>query len=68
LQKSGQYSLNGTIEITNNSEIPISLSVLQNNKQYGEFIIQPDKFKLAVKEKVKMNVVFSSSKPINNFK
>lgn len=68
LQKSGQYSLNGTIEITNNSEIPISLSVLQNNKQYGEFTIQPDKFKLAVKKKVKINVVFFSSKSINYFK
>jgi len=68
LQKSGQYSLNGTIEITNNSEIPISLSVLQNNKQCGEFTIQPDKFKLAVKEKVKMNVMFSPSKSINYFK
>ncbi|XP_016658195.1 uncharacterized protein LOC100161585 isoform X2 [Acyrthosiphon pisum] len=67
LQKSGRYSLNGTIEITNNSEIPISLSVLQNNKQCGEFTIQPDKFKLAVKEKVKMNVVFSPSKSINYF-
>ncbi|KAL4149337.1 hypothetical protein QTP88_003302 [Uroleucon formosanum] len=67
LQKSGQYSLNGTIEITNNSEIPISLSVLQNNKQYGEFTIQPDKFKLAVKKKVKINVVFFSSKSINYF-
>lgn len=68
LHKSGQYSLNGTIEITNNSEIPISLNVLQNNKQSGEFTIQPDKFNLDVKEKVKINVVFSPSKSINYFK
>lgn len=68
LQKSGQFSLNGTIEITNNGEIPISLIVLQNNKQCAEFTIQPDQFKLTVNEKVKMNVVFSSSKSINYFK
>jgi len=68
LQKSGQFSLNGTIEVTNKSEIPISLFVQQNNKQCAEFTIQPDKFKLAVNEKVKMNVVFLPSKPINCFK
>jgi len=68
LQKSGQYSLNGSIEITNNSEIPVSLIVQQNNKQCAEFTIQPDKFQLAVNEKIKMNVVFSPSKPTKYFK
>ncbi|XP_022167915.1 uncharacterized protein LOC111032049 isoform X2 [Myzus persicae] len=68
LQKSGQFSLNGAIEITNNSEIPISLIVQQKDKQCAEFTIQPDKFKLAVNEKVKINVVFLPTKPINYFK
>jgi hypothetical protein len=68
LQKTGQFSLNGTIEITNNSEIPISLVVQQNNKQCAEFTIQPDKFKLAINEKVKLKVVFFPSKSINSFK
>lgn len=68
LQKSGQYLLNGTIEITNNSEIPVSLIVQQNNKQCAEFTIQPDKFQLTVSEKIKMNVLFSPSKPTKYFK
>ncbi|KAE9544950.1 hypothetical protein AGLY_000493 [Aphis glycines] len=67
LQKTGQFSLNGTIEITNNSELPISLVVQQNNKQCAEFTIQPDKFKLPVNEKVKLKVVFFPSKSINSF-
>lgn len=67
LQKTGQFSLNGTIEITNNSELPISLVVQQNNKQCAEFTIQPDKFKLGVNEKVKLKVVFFPSKSINSF-
>ncbi|XP_025209054.1 uncharacterized protein LOC112604302 isoform X2 [Melanaphis sacchari] len=67
LQKTGQFLLNGTIEITNNSEIPISLVVQQNNKQCAEFTIQPDEFKLAVNEKVKLKVVFFPSKTINSF-
>jgi len=68
LQRSGQYSLNGSIEITNNSEIPISLVVLQNSKQCAEFTVQPDKFQLAVNEKIKMNVMFSSSNLNKYFK
>lgn len=68
LQKNGQFSFNGTIEITNNSEIPISLVAQQNNKKSTEFTILPDKFNIAVNEKVKMTVVFFPSKSINYFK
>jgi len=68
LQKTGQFSLNGTIEITNNSELPISLVVQQKNKQCAEFTIQPDKFKLGVNEKVKLKIVFFPSKSIISFK
>ncbi|KAF0769800.1 Centrosomal protein, partial [Aphis craccivora] len=67
LQKTGQFSLNGTIEITNNSELPISLVVQQKNKQCAEFTIQPDKFKLGVNEKVKLKIVFFPSKSIISF-
>lgn len=68
LQKTGQFSLHGTVEITNNSEMPISLVVQQDNKQRAEFTIQPDKFKLAINKKVKMKVMFFPSKSISYFK
>lgn len=67
LQKTGQFSLNGIIEVTNNGEIPISLIIQKNNNPSTEFTIQPDKFNLAVNEKIKMNVVCFPPKPINYF-
>lgn len=67
LKKNGLSTLNGVIEITNNSELPISLFVRQNSKHSSEFTIKPDKFQLAVNEKLKMNIVYSPSKSSNYF-
>jgi len=68
LKKHGQSTLDGIVEITNNSELPISLFVQQNNKHYSEFIIQPDQFQLAINEKAKMKIVYFPSKSFNYFK
>lgn len=67
LKKNGQSTLSGVIEISNNSELPISLFVRKNSKHSSEFTIQPDKFQLAVNEKLKMNIVYSPTKSSNYF-
>lgn len=64
LKKNGQ-SMNGILEITNNSELPINLFAHQNTKQSSEFTIQPDKFKLAVNEKIKLKIMYFPSKLFN---
>lgn len=67
LKKHIQSTLEGVIEITNNSELPISLFVKQKNKN-SEFTIQPDQFQLAINEKAKMKIVHLPSKSFNYFK
>lgn len=68
LKKYGHSTMCGVIEIYNNSEMPLSLFVLQNSKQLSEFNIQPDKFQLAVDERIKMKITYSPSNSLNYFK
>lgn len=67
LKKNGQSTLSGIIEISNNSELPISLFVRQNSKHCSEFTILPDEFNLAVNEKLKMSIIYSPSTSFNYF-
>lgn len=69
LKRNGQSSLNGILEVSNNSELPICLYyVQQNNKNCSQFSIQPDQFHLAVNEKIKLKIVHIPSKSLNYFK
>lgn len=65
LKKSGQSIFSGVVEVTNNSELPINLFTHQNNKQSSDFTIQPDKFRLAVNEKIKLKIMYFPSKLFN---
>ncbi|VVC30296.1 Hypothetical protein CINCED_3A007704 [Cinara cedri] len=62
LKKTGHSTLNGILEISNNSELLVNLSVQQNNKPSPEFTIQPDRFQLAVNEKIKIKIGCLTSK------
>lgn len=66
LKKHRQSTLDGAVEITNNSELPISLFVQQN--KHSEFTVQPDQFQLDINEKAKMKIVYFPSKSFNYFK
>lgn len=68
LKKNEQSTMNGVLEVSNNSELPISLFVRQNNKYSSEFSIHPDKFQLAINEKIKLKIVHSPLKSLNNIK
>lgn len=68
LKKKGNSLLHGILEIFNNSELPISLSVQQNAKPSPEFTIQPDRFQLAINEKFKIKICYFPSSAFNNFK
>lgn len=61
-------TLNGVVEICNNSELPISLFVQRNSKRCSELTIQPNKFQLDINQSIKMNVVYTPIKSHNNFK
>lgn len=65
LKKNGQSTSIGVLEITNISELPICLFVQQNNTNDTEFSIRPDKFQLAIKEKIKLKIETISSKLFN---
>lgn len=64
LKKNGQSTLNGVLEISNNSELPICLFVQQNKNDSG-FSIRPDKFQLVINEKIKLKIETILSKPFN---
>lgn len=68
LKKNIHSTFNGVIEISNNSELPISLFVRQNSKQCSELTIQPNKFQLNINESIKMKIVYTPTKSLNNFK
>lgn len=68
LQKNGHSIYNGTIEVCNDSELPISLFVEQKCKQYSELTIHPQQFQLSIKEKMKLKIVYRPSKSFNYFK
>lgn len=68
LKKYGPLMLNGVVEITNNSELPITLSVTQNSKKCSELNFQPDKFQLDINEKMKMKIIFCQSNSSNYFR
>lgn len=68
LKKNEQSIMNGILEVANNSELPICLFVRQNNKHSSEFSIQPDKFQLAINEKIKLKIVHSPLKSLNHIK
>lgn len=64
LKRNGQLTSNGVLEISNNSELPICLFVQQNINDSG-FSIRPDKFQLAINEKIKLKIETNSSKSFN---
>lgn len=68
LKKTGNSTLNGVLEISNNSELPISLYVQQNIKPSPEISIQPDRFHLAINEKIKIKIAYLLSKAFNSIK
>jgi len=65
LKKNGQSTLDGILEVSNNSELPINLFVRQNNKHCSTISIQPEKFQLAINEKIKLKIVYFPGKSFN---
>ncbi|XP_025411183.1 uncharacterized protein LOC112684083 isoform X2 [Sipha flava] len=65
LQTNGHSTLNGVLEVSNNSELPISLFVQKNSKEHTDFTIQPNQFQLAINEKIKIKISYSPINSIN---
>lgn len=61
LQRNGHSTFNGTIELCNNSELPLSLFVQQKSNPSSELIIQPRQFQLSVNEKMKIKIIYCPS-------
>lgn len=68
LQTNGHFTSNGIIEVSNKSELPISLFVRRYNKELSDFTIQPDKFQLDINEKAKLKIVYSPTNAIDYIK
>lgn len=68
LKKNEPFILNGVVNITNNSELPITLFVAHNSRKCSQLNFQPDKFQLDINEKIKMKIMYFPSNSSNYFK
>lgn len=68
LQTNGNNTLNGVIQVSNNSVFPINLFIQKNSKEHTDFSIQPEKFQLAINENAKIKIAYSPTNSMNYIK